>query len=225
MLLLTGLNSALYCEKQSGLYRDNNLKLIICMIINIYIFICSLLNQKSEKFVLIVNVYSISGLLQSETSWWKWWGVLCWYYQRWNHPIESSKSKQKNHFLTIWFVLGLICLYRYSIFICYLQFVVILTGLNSAICCKSRAGYTEIGNKKDYISCCDFHLIMLLSDHQTTIMCYLFIFDLFIYLLQGSRASNKIENVSNLLTTISNACYFLLYLLSSELSFSVLNFS
>ena len=35
------------------------------------------------------------------------------------------------------------------------QNVVILTGLNSALCWKSRAGNTEIGNKKDYISCCD----------------------------------------------------------------------
>ena len=30
--------------------------------------------------------------------------------------------------------------------------MVILTGLNSALCCKGRASYTEIGNKKDYIS-------------------------------------------------------------------------
>ena len=32
-----------------------------------------------------------------------------------------------------------------------IQVVLILTGLNSALCCKSRVGYTEIGNKKDYI--------------------------------------------------------------------------
>ena len=37
----------------------------------------------------------------------------------------------------------------------YIQAVVILTGLNSALCCKSRASYTEIGNKKDYTYCCD----------------------------------------------------------------------
>ena len=30
--------------------------------------------------------------------------------------------------------------------------MVIETGHNSALCCKSRAGNTEIGNKKDYIS-------------------------------------------------------------------------
>ena len=29
--------------------------------------------------------------------------------------------------------------------------MLILTGLNNALCCKSRVGYTEIGNKKDYI--------------------------------------------------------------------------
>ena len=34
----------------------------------------------------------------------------------------------------------------------YVQVGLILTGLNSALCCESRAGSTEIGNKKDYIS-------------------------------------------------------------------------
>ena len=34
-----------------------------------------------------------------------------------------------------------------------IQVVVILTDLNSALWCKSRASYTEIGNKKVYISC------------------------------------------------------------------------
>ena len=47
------------------------------------------------------------------------------------------------------------------------QFVLICTGLNSALCCKSRAGNTEIGNKKDYISCCDskFHAILRSLDN------------------------------------------------------------
>ena len=41
------------------------------------------------------------------------------------------------------------------------------TGLNSALCCKSRTGNTEIGNKKDHISCCDFkfHAILRSSDN------------------------------------------------------------
>ena len=42
--------------------------------------------------------------------------------------------------------------------ICYIQVVVILTVLYAV---KSKASYTEIGNNKDYISCCDsrFHAI------------------------------------------------------------------
>ena len=34
----------------------------------------------------------------------------------------------------------------------YIQVVLILTGLNNALCCRSRASYTEIGSKKYYIS-------------------------------------------------------------------------
>ena len=30
-----------------------------------------------------------------------------------------------------------------------IQVVLILTGFNSALCCKSRASYAEIGNKKE----------------------------------------------------------------------------
>ena len=59
VLILTGLNSALWCEKQSELYRD--------------------------------------------------------------------RQQEKLHFL-------------------------VYIALNSALCCESRASYTEIGNKKDYIS-------------------------------------------------------------------------
>ena len=54
-----------------------------------------------------------------------------------------------------------------NIIIIIIQVVIILTGLNSALCCKTRASYTEIGNKKDYISCCDskFHAIRRSSDN------------------------------------------------------------
>ena len=48
------------------------------------------------------------------------------------------------------------------------QAVLILTGLNSALCCKSRAGNTQIGNKKDCISCCDskFH-----ATRRSSVLC------------------------------------------------------
>ena len=34
---------------------------------------------------------------------------------------------------------------------------------------KSRASYTEIGNKKDYISCCDFKFHAILRSSDNTI--------------------------------------------------------
>ena len=46
-----------------------------------------------------------------------------------------------------------------------IQVVLILTGLNSALCCNSRAGYTEIGSKKDYISCCEFKFHAILRSN------------------------------------------------------------
>ena len=52
-----------------------------------------------------------------------------------------------------------------SISIIIILVVLILTGCNSVLCCQSRVSYTEIGNKKDYISCCDFTLY---GDHRTT---------------------------------------------------------
>ena len=49
-----------------------------------------------------------------------------------------------------------------------MQLVLFLTGLNRALCCKSRASYTEIGSMKDYISCCDykFRAILRSSDNS-----------------------------------------------------------
>ena len=49
-------------------------------------------------------------------------------------------------------ILGIVYIYIYIMNI-YMLCASILTGLNRALCCESRVSYTEIGNKKDYISC------------------------------------------------------------------------
>ena len=58
------------------------------------------------------------------------------------------------------------------IIIIIVQAVLIWTGLTVLYAIKSRASCTEIGNKKDYISCCNFkfHPILLSSDNIVIII-------------------------------------------------------